>query len=93
MFSSGLPLLAVVTGGKGIGGTLLHLFSASKEGNLVPCLFLRKLAVACFWDQRAVSSGQQLLSPKKTVNTGGKRGGNPGHTIFPLCFAIFLRVF
>ena len=33
------------------------------------------------------------MSPQKTVNTGGKRGGNPGHTICPPCFAIFLRVF
>ena len=40
-----------------------------------------------------VRSGQQLLRHKKTVNTGGKRGGNPVHTICPPCFAIFLRVF
>ena len=33
------------------------------------------------------------MSHKKTVNTGGKRGGNPGHTICPPWGAIFLRVF
>ena len=32
-----MPLLAVGTVGKGIGGTLLYLFCASEEGNLVPC--------------------------------------------------------
>ena len=33
------------------------------------------------------------MSPKKTVNAGGKRGGNPGHTICPLWGVIFWRVF